>query len=358
MLRGGREPRLFIIDAEVTMEPISLVITSAVPVPPAALAQIQAVDARLQIAVIPEAQRPFLRTGKGGDPASEARALANTLSKAEILFSAYELPADLLRRAPRLKWVHIVAAGVERWVGAGFLEQDGLIFTSGQGPTAQPIAEYILMTMLMLAKNAPSYVRQQEGRQWQGHGGAEVNGKTLGIVGLGTIGSAAARLAKAVGCRVVAVRRSVQEARENVEGVDRLLPARELPRLLAESDFVALCAPSTPETKHLIDAAALRRMKPSAFLINIARGSLIDEAALVAALKDGEIAGAALDVFEPEPLSPESELWGLPNVLITPHVSNASERFARRASELFIDNLGRYLRGEPLRNVVSREKGY
>jgi len=334
------------------------VITSAVPVPPEAIERIKSLDPRLEIHVVPEAQRPFLRPGQGGADDSNARALAETLREAQILFAAYELPTDILQRAPALRWIHIVAAGVERWIAAGLLEREGLIFTSGQGPTARPIAEYILMAMLMLAKNAPRYVRQQEERRWQGHRGAELLGKTLGIVGLGTIGGEAARLAKAIGCRVIAVRRSVEQPQENAEGVDLLLPARELPRLLAESDFVALCAPATPETHHLIDAEALQQMKHTAYLINISRGSLINEAALVAALKAGEIAGGALDVFEPEPLPAESELWSLPQVLITPHVSNASEHFARRASELFIDNLGRYLRGEPLCNVVSREKGY
>lgn len=340
------------------MQPIPLVISSAVPVPPEAVERIKALDPRLQVHLVPEAQRPFLRTGQGGRDDPNARALAEMLREAQILFAAYELPTDILQRAPALRWIHIVAAGVERWLGAGLLEREGLIFTSGQGPTARPIAEYILMAMLMLAKNAPRYVRQQDERRWQGHRGSELLGKTLGIVGLGTIGGEAARLAKAIGCRVVAVRRSAEQARENTDGVDLLLPARELPRLLAESDFVALCAPATPETQHLIDAEALRQMKPTAYLINISRGSLIDEAALVAALKAGKIAGAALDVFEPEPLPPESELWSLAQVLITPHVSNASEHFARRATELFIDNLGRYLRGEPLRNVVSRERGY
>lgn len=340
------------------MPPISLVITSAVPVPPEAIERIKALASDLQVTIVPEAQRPFLRSGQANADDANARALAETLSKAEILFAAYELPTDILQRAPALRWIHIVAAGVERWTGAGLLEREGLTFTSGQGPTAQPIAEYILMAMLMLAKNAPRYVRQQDERRWQGHRGAEVCGKTLGIVGLGTIGGETARLAKAIGCRVVAVRRSVEQAQENADGVNLLLPARELPRLLAESDFVALCAPATAETRHLIGAEALRQMKPTAHLINISRGSLIDEAALVAALKAGEIAGAALDVFEPEPLPQDSELWSLPQVLITPHVSNASEHFASRASELFIDNLGCYLRGEPLRNVVTQAKGY
>ncbi|HZQ37945.1 MAG TPA: D-2-hydroxyacid dehydrogenase [Dehalococcoidia bacterium] len=340
------------------MPPIPLVISSALPVSHDAIERIKALDPRLQVQVVPEAQRPFLRPGQGATDDPNARALAETLSTAEILFAAYELPTDILQRAPALRWIHIVAAGVERWIAAGLLEREGLIFTSGQGPTALPIAEYILMAMLMLAKNAPRYVRQQEERRWQGHRGFELFGKTLGVVGLGTIGGEAARLAKAIGCRVIAVRRSLDEAQENAEGVDLLLPARELPRLLAESDFVALCAPATPETRHLIDASALRRMKRTAYLINISRGSLIEEAALVAALQAGEIAGAALDVFEPEPLPEDSELWSLPQVLITPHVSNASEHFARRATELFVENLGRYLRGEPLRNVVTREKGY
>jgi phosphoglycerate dehydrogenase-like enzyme len=340
------------------MQAIHVLITSAVPPPPDTVARIRALDSRLHVRIIADEECPYLRPGKGDDPAPSARSLAAALAEAEIIFSAFELPPDLLGRTPKLRWLHTAAAGVERPLQAGFLDREGLIFTSGQGPTSGPIAEYILMAMLLLARNVPAYVRQQQERRWQGQRGVELRGKTLGIVGLGTIGSAAATLAKAVGCRVIATRRSVQAPCEHTEGVDLLLPARDLPRLLQESDFVALCAPATAETRQLIDAAALGQMKPSAYLINIARGALVDQAALVAALRERRLAGAALDVLDPEPLPAESELWNLPNVLITPHVSSASEHFARRAADLFLDNLGRYLRGEPLRNVVSRDKGY
>jgi phosphoglycerate dehydrogenase-like enzyme len=175
---------------------------------------------------------------------------------------------------------------------------------------------------------------------------------------MGAIGSRVAELAHAFGMRVLAIRRSV-DARQPGEGaVSELLPPSELGHLLEQSDYVVLAVPLTPESTKMIGEAELRAMKPSGVLINIARGSVIDEPVLIRALKERWIAGAALDVFEREPLPSESELWGLDNVLLTPHISGGTPRYMERAVELFCENLRRYLAGEPLRNVVDVARGY
>ena len=338
--------------------PVNVVVTAAVPLPPDAIDELSAVDRRLRVRALTPEQRPYLRSGRGDAADPAARELAAMLAEAEVVLAAFEAPSDLLARAPRLRWFHTFSAGIEQYVRAGFL-RDGLLVTNGSGPTAVPIAEYCLMAMLMLAKSAAGYVRRQQEHHWdRSLPGGELRGKTVGIVGLGQIGAETARLAQAFGCRVIGMRRSVEEPREDAGGVDLLLPPRQLSRLLGESDFVVLAAPATSETEALINAETLRQMKPSAFLINIARGSLIDEAALAEAIGAGRLAGAALDVFEPEPLRPDSPLWDLPQVLVTPHVSNASEHFVRRQLDLAKENLRRYLHGEPLLNQVPPERGY
>jgi phosphoglycerate dehydrogenase-like enzyme len=197
-------------------------------------------------------------------------------------------------------------------------------------------------------------------RKWDRIGGTEIWGSTVGIIGLGDVGMAVAERAKAMGCRVIGTRRSVSSAQKNAGPVDELLPASEVNYLLRESDYVVLAAPLTPETHHLINGETLRLMKPTAVLINVARGGVVDEAALIAALKSGVIAGAALDVFDKEPLPKESPLWKMDNVFITPHISptSGSAIFMRRHVQLFNENLKRYLAGEPLLNVVDVERGY
>jgi phosphoglycerate dehydrogenase-like enzyme len=166
-----------------------------------------------------------------------------------------------------------------------------------------------------------------------------------------------ARLSKAFGCRVIATRRSVTE-RTTSDVCDELLPSSELPTLLAESDFVVLAVPLTKETRHLIGDTELRAMKSNAVLINIARGAIVDEPALLRALKEGWIAGAALDVFEQEPLPPESELWDMPNVIVSPHISGGTEIYNQRAAGIFCENLRRYLAGEKLMNLAVPARGY
>jgi D-2-hydroxyacid dehydrogenase (NADP+) len=283
------------------------------------------------------------------------------LAQAEVICLRFPFPLDLRARAPRLKWLHQTPAGASN-LRLGDLWGSPITVTTSRGANnTLPIAEYILATLLLFAKSLPQAFRDQARRTFERREYRPVllQGKTLGVVGLGGIGSEAARLAKAVGMRVLATRRSVTVAQAQTQGVDELLPPSALPTLLEQSDFVALCAQWTPETDKLIGEAALRRMKASAYLINVARGELIDQVALLNALRQGWIAGAALDVYDGEFTGPPpAELWQLPNVLITPHTSVGTDVQQARGIELFCENLRRYLTGEPLVNVIDWERGY
>ena len=211
-----------------------------------------------------------------------------------------------------------------------------------------PIAQYVLLMMLHHVKGMTAWERAQARREWVRSPSDELTGKTVALLGVGGIGAEVARLAKALGMRVVGLRRRP----EPVEHVDELLPPGKEDELCAQADFLVICAPLTHATKGIIGAAELARMKPTAYLINVARGPIVQERALIEALRAGRIAGAALDVFEIEPLPPDHELWALPNVVITPHCAPASPMHIVRGTELFIENLRRYTAGRPLLNVV------
>jgi len=277
------------------------------------------------------------------------------LARANVIYGLIP-PKDLLARAPRLKWIQVTSAGVDRLRDTD-IWRSGITITNASGIHATPIGEFILQFILMFAKGAPRCFEMKQKRVWQRYPSTVIHGKTLGIIGLGHIGREAARLAKAFGMRVIATRRSAKKA-GTARYVDLLLPASEMPSLLKESDYVAICVPFTAETRHLIGEKELRMMKPTAYIINIARGGIIDEAALVKALDEKRIAGAGLDVTEREPLPAESRLWDFPNVILSPHVSGGQEDYMTRATELFCDNLRRYLAGKKLRNVIDRKKGY
>jgi phosphoglycerate dehydrogenase-like enzyme len=290
----------------------------------------------------------------------------------EVLLRGF-LSADafdrLLARTPRLAWVHSATAGVER-VLTPASRQRGLVITNARGVFSQPIAEYVLMMILAVSRRLPQLLELQRERTWQPLEGAELADVTVGVVGLGSIGRAVASLASAFGCRVIATRRRSEiggatggdpSADADAPGdlqLDRILGPDGLPELLAESDFVVLAAPLTPATENLIDAPALEAMKPGAWLINVARGRLIDERALVRALHEGQIGGAILDTFRDEPLPATSPFYGLDNVIVTPHTSWSSGRVLDRSVELFCANLRRYAVGEPLTNVVDPAAGY
>ncbi len=274
----------------------------------------------------------------------------------------------LLARAPRLTWVHSASAGVERALTPAARERD-LVITNARGVFSRPIAEYVLMMILAVSRRLPGLLELQRERTWQPLEGVELRDVTVGIVGLGSIGRAVGALATAFGCRVVAVRRrsdegaaaSVADGEPRAFGevmLDRVGGPELLPELLGESDFVVLAAPLTAATQNMIDATALASMKPGAWLINIARGALIDDRALLNALRDGQIGGAVLDTFRDEPLPPTSPFYDLPNVIVTPHTSWSSGRVLDRSVELFCDNLRRFATGEPLLNVVDPTAGY
>ena len=237
------------------------------------------------------------------------------------------------------------------------VRERGLVVTNARGVFSRPIAEYVVMMCLAIARRLPQLLELQRERTWQPLRGRELGELTVGIVGYGSIGVEVARLLEPFGTRVIATRRHPERGAGAATSVE-LLPLGDLGRVLQESDIVVIAAPLTEETAGLIGAEQLAEMREDAWLINIARGRLIDEVALRRALESGWIGGAVLDVFSEEPLSPESPLYRLPNVVITPHTSWASDRVIERSVDLFVDNLRRDLAGEPLRNVVDLEAGY
>lgn len=277
------------------------------------------------------------------------------LAEAEVIYGLI-LPQNLLARAPRLKWVQTMSAGVDRFARMD-IWQSPVIITGVSGIHATPIGEFALQFMLMFAKGAPQCFQMKQKHEWKRFMPSVLRGKTVGIVGLGNIGREVARLSKAFGMRVIANRRSATQFKR-ARYVDKLLPAGQLNQLLSESDYVVVATPLTPETRGLISEKELRSMKPSAYIINIARGGMIDEEALIRALEEKRIAGAGLDVVATEPLSPESRLWDFDNVILSPHVAGGMEDYMERATEVFCENLKRYLNGKKLLNVIDRKRGY
>jgi D-2-hydroxyacid dehydrogenase (NADP+) len=251
-----------------------------------------------------------------------------------------------LRDAPRLRWLHTFSAGVDHpWFQA--LRARGIRVTTSSGAHAVPIAQTVLLYLLALSRDMPAWADAQRRRAWEPHSFADLQGLVLGVVGLGPIGLEVARLAAAFGMRVVGARRTLR-GDEPCE----TWPLARLDELVVLADALVLALPLTDDTRHLLDAARLGRMKRGAWLVNVGRGGLVEEPALVAALREGRLGGAGLDVFETEPLPPESPLWEMPNVIVTPHNSGDTPGNRARASEIFLDNLGRFTRGEPLRNEV------
>jgi D-2-hydroxyacid dehydrogenase (NADP+) len=280
--------------------------------------------------------------------------LDEILAEAEVAYGI-RTPVNLLARAPKLKWIQVTSAGVDRYLTEEF-NRSKIILTNASGIHATPIGEFVVSLMLMFTKNAPLFFDAKQKKQWLRSPGTVLRGKTVGIVGLGSIGQEVARLCKAFRMRVIATRRSPK--RRYARNVDLLLPPNGLPRLLEESDYVAICLPLTKETRKLIGEAELKMMKPTAYIINIGRGPIIDEEALIRALEEKQIAGAGLDVFTTEPLPKESKLWDLPNAIISPHVSGGREDYEVGAIDIFCRNLQRYLEGKRMINVVNKEKGY
>ncbi len=285
------------------------------------------------------------------------------LQDAEIVCS-YWMPDDWRTLAPRLRWLQCSGAGVDGLLPTGILDSDsGITVTTAAGIHASTISEYVFGSMLMFNRNWPEMVRLQDRRiwprsaGWYNLGGRELVDQTIGIVGLGSIGRRVAQLGRAFGMRVIATRRTVHEGEQDPD-VDRLYAMEQLHDLLLQSDYVVLAVPLTQETEKLIGEAELRIMRPHTYLINVARGHVIDEVALIRALQERWIAGAGLDVTEEEPLPADSPLYAMQNVILTPHISGLSVRYDQRLTALFADNIHRYRSAQPLRNRYDPDRGY
>lgn len=285
--------------------------------------------------------------------------LDGLLSEAEVVFGNLFFPDRLVSRAPNLRWVHIANAGIDRYLSMDYFNAKGVAITNSRGCVAVPIAEHVLTFLLMLAKGAPRLMENKLKRRWERFTTLELRDRVVGLIGLGAIGAEIARLAKGIGMKVVATRKSAVSGKPvGVPWVDGQYSVNDLHQMLHDSDFVVIAAPLTTETRGLIGEAELKTMKRTAYLINISRGPIVNEPMLIRALQEGWIAGAGLDVFTTEPLPPNSELWSLPNVILSPHMSGSSDKRPQHLITLFCENLKRYLRGEEMLNVIDREKSY
>jgi phosphoglycerate dehydrogenase-like enzyme len=287
--------------------------------------------------------------------------IVHTIADAEIYFG-YRLQKSDADTAKKLKWVHVPAASVQQLVGLA-LEERGIIVTNSKGIHAGPISEHVLGCMLVFSRKFLDSWKFQQKRQYAAREllneppfPEELRGKTVVILGLGSIGLQLARLCKAFGMRILGVKRTVDG---NHDFVDQVFMAGEYRKPLAEADFIVIAVPQTKETEGLIGEEEISLLKKSCVLINVARGSVVVQAALVRALKEKRILGAALDVFDQEPLPSDSELFSLPNVFLTPHTSGVSgSEHWPRMEQLFAENLHRFIAGKPLLNVVDLKRGY
>jgi phosphoglycerate dehydrogenase-like enzyme len=282
------------------------------------------------------------------------------VDEVEVLMRGWSLGGDALDRfvgrTPRLRWIHSVSVGVES-ILTPVICLRGLTVTNGRSVFDQPIGEYVMTMILSSCRRLPQLLELQRERAWQPIEAIELGETTIGLVGLGGIGRAVARLAEPFGPRIVAVRRR-PGAGDAPAGVKVLGDIEALPELLSISDFAVLALPLTGETEAVVNDETLARAKPGSWLINVARGALIDERALVRALRDGPLGGAILDAFCEEPLPETSPLYRLPNCIVTPHTSWWSKAVLDRTLAVFCDNLRRYRAGEPLDYIVDFAAGY
>jgi phosphoglycerate dehydrogenase-like enzyme len=326
--------------------------------PPHLLDGLRAVSPDLEVVVAPYVEDHGVRAARSQGPAEELRTRAPALTdaqrdafgRAEVLL-ALDLPVGLGTFAPALRWVQAIGAGTDHFRGAE-LGPD-VVVTNAAGVAAVPIAEFVVGQLLSIWKRFDKLADQQRRHVWEPVYGRQVSGLKLGLVGLGAIGTAVAERARALGMQVLAVRRR-PGADDRQPVVDEVVGPERFHDVLPRVDAVVVCAPATPDTQDLFDEAAFAAMRPGAVFCNVARGSLVDEAALLDALRSGHLEAAVLDVTREEPLPADSPLWDAPNLRLSPHSSASLDHYVESVFELFADNLGRYLRGEPLRNVVAQ----
>ena len=292
--------------------------------------------------------------------------------KTEVLFTMHLLPPK--EEAFRLRWVQSYLSGIDKISEDALFENQSLILTTMSGGNASQVAEHALGMMLALGHQLPQFLALQQKKTWMQDRGkryapAELRGSTVGIIGYGSIGRQVARLASAFGASVLGTKRNLMNPADmgylasemgDPDGAlfTRLYPPEALRSMLKECDYAVVCVPLTSSTKGLVGKDQLAAMKPTAFLVDVSRGGIVDHQALISAISEGKLAGAALDVFPEEPLAPGSPLWQMPQVIITPHVAGFSADYNQRATSMFIENLKRYLAGDEMLNRVDFNRGY
>lgn len=284
------------------------------------------------------------------------RDLAKDQFRDADIFCGFDLPGPI-SDAPQLKWIQLVSAGVEHILHRGILDSSVLV-TTASGIHVHAISEYVLCCMVMLSRQIPQVLKETSAHSWRprrarAYYGEELFGKTVGILGMGAIGTRVAEVCRCIGMEVLGLRRTSSDAKSDV-----MFTPDRLTEMLPRCDFVIVALPVTAETRGIVGEPQFRAMKTSAYLINVARGEIVEEAALVRALREGWIAGAALDVFTQEPLPPESEMWEVPNLIITPHMSGNFLAYLDRVMDILRENLRRFVAGEPMINVLDKQRGY
>jgi phosphoglycerate dehydrogenase-like enzyme len=322
------------------------------------------VASRVDPVLVPYQDPPDVRirkaaahAGETPDPAGEqelSAAARAELRDAEVLL-ALDVPHDISDLAPKLRWVQFTGSGADHLLPA--LRDSGVVLTTATGAGAPGIAEFVFARLLQVLKQLRALDEQQAGGEWQPRSGGTLNGRTLGLVGLGAIGSEVAVRARAFGMQVIAVRKH-PDAAAGRDLVDEVYGAQDLASTLPRCDVVVLAAPATPDTERLVDDAMLALLRDDAILCNVARGSLVDEVAVVQALHDGRLGAAILDVTDQEPLPPESPMWRAPRMFLSPHCAVSLDDYWQRVMAIFRANLACYLENRPLTNVVDADRGY
>ena len=306
-------------------------------------------------------------------PAQKASEIPTEIwARTEVLYTGHILPE--LEQVPSLRWIQFHFAGIDRYIDEPVLQKEGLQITTLSGAAAPQMAEHVLAMMLALGRKLPALLANQKKSEWpkdrfERFSPFELNGKTIGIIGYGSIGRQIARLLQPFGVTILATKRNGFDPRDEgyiTEGggdpqgdfVHRLYPPQALRSMLKECNFIIVTVPMTAETNNLVNVAVFDILKPGAYLIDVSRGGVVNHNDLVDALKNNKLAGAALDVFPEEPLPRSSLLWQNPNVIITPHLSGGSEYYNERAAALFSENMLRYLSGLQLYNLFDRKRGY
>jgi phosphoglycerate dehydrogenase-like enzyme len=280
--------------------------------------------------------------------ANDATVVFNWSAKRELL-------KPVLGKYPNVKWIHSRSAGLDDLMFPE-LAENGIVVTNGSGVFSQSLGEFVIGAILYFAKDFPRMLRQQRAGRWEQFDVEVIAGQTVGIVGYGDIGRAVASRAKAMGMKVLAHKRRVPATPD--APVDGYFGAQELHAMLKLSDYVVVTAPLTEETRHMVSYAEFAAMKPSAVIINVGRGPIIDQAAMLRALTEKSIRGAGLDVFETEPLPPGDPMFHLENVLLSPHCADHTAEWKNDAMRFFLRQLARFEKGEPLENIVNKRRGY